>query len=53
MALKQVAGWLFLAFVLWFIITAPVSAAHVVHSIVASLSTAAHRLSVFLTSVTA
>jgi hypothetical protein len=49
--LKQLLAWLALAFVVWFILVEPVAAAHVVHNIGAFLSSAAHSISTFATSV--
>jgi hypothetical protein len=48
---KGVAGWLVLAFVLWWVIEDPSRAAHVVHNIGNFLSTAAHGLSQFFASL--
>jgi hypothetical protein len=49
--LKTVLGWAALAFVVWWIIVAPTSAAHIVHNIGAFLSTAAHGFSSFVSSI--
>ena len=51
MNLKTVLGWLALAFVLWWIIVEPASAAHVVHNIGAFLATAAHGIATFFASL--
>ena len=48
---KSIAGWLALAFVIWWILVEPASAAHVVHNIGAFLSSAAHGISTFVTSI--
>ena len=48
---KSIAGWLALAFVVWWILVEPASAAHVVHNIGAFLSSAAHGISTFVTSI--
>ena len=45
--LKTVIGWLALAFVLWWIIVEPASAAHVVHNIGTFLADAAHGIATF------
>jgi hypothetical protein len=49
--LKSIAGWLALAFVIWWILVEPTAAAHVVHNIGAFLSSAAHSISTFVTSI--
>jgi hypothetical protein len=49
--LSQIAKWLALAFILWWIIQQPSSAAHVVTNIGNFLSSAAHGLSNFFTSI--
>jgi hypothetical protein len=49
--LKQILGWLVLAFVIWWIIEAPTSAAHVVHNIGTFLTTAATGISHFFSSI--
>jgi hypothetical protein len=49
--LKTVLGWLAVAFVIWWIIVEPAAAAQVVHNIGAFLSTAAHGISTFFTSI--
>ena len=48
---KSIAGWLALAFVIWWILVEPASAAHVVHNIGAFLSSAAHSITTFFTSI--
>jgi hypothetical protein len=48
---KSVAGWLAIAFVAWWLITNPTGAAHIVHNFGAFLSTAAHSISTFFTSI--
>jgi hypothetical protein len=50
-SLKQLAGWAAAGFVVWWIIVEPVAAAHVVHGIGASLSSAAHGISTFVSSL--
>jgi len=49
--LKTVLGWLALAFVVWWIIEQPSAAAHVVHNIGVFLTSAAHGLSSFFSSI--
>jgi hypothetical protein len=49
--LKTVIGWLVLAFILWWIIVEPASAAAVVHGIGNFLSSAAHGLATFFSSL--
>jgi thiosulfate reductase cytochrome b subunit len=49
--LKTVIGWLVLAFILWWIIVEPVSAAHVVHNIGTFLTDAAHGIATFFSSL--
>ena len=51
MNLKTVIGWLALAFVLWWIIVEPASAAHVVHNIGTFLAEAAHGIATFFASL--
>jgi hypothetical protein len=48
---KTIFGWLALAFVVWWVIQEPTSAAHLVHNIGALLSEAAHGLSSFVASI--
>jgi hypothetical protein len=45
--LKSILGWLALAFVVWWIIEQPSSAAHVVNNIGVFLTSAAHGISTF------
>jgi hypothetical protein len=49
--LKTVIGWLVLAFILWWIIAEPASAAHVVHNIGVFLTNAAHGIATFFASL--
>jgi hypothetical protein len=49
--LKTVLTWAAVAFVLWWIIQQPTSAAHLVHNIGSILTTAAHGLSDFIASL--
>ena len=51
MDIKTVLGWLALAFVVWWIIEEPAAAAHVVHNIGVFLTSAAHGLSNFFSSI--
>ena len=51
MNLKTVLGWVALAFVIWWVIEQPAAAAHLVHNIGAFLSSAAHGLSTFVSSL--
>ena len=51
MKLKTVLTWAAVAFVLWWIIQQPTSAAHLVHNIGSILTTAAHGLSDFISSL--
>ena len=51
MKLGQIAKWAALAFILWWVIQQPTSAAHLVHNIGNFLSDAAHGLSNFFTSI--
>jgi hypothetical protein len=48
MTLRRTAGWLAIAFLVWFAISRPVPAAHVVHNIGSFLSHAAAGLSRFV-----
>jgi hypothetical protein len=50
-SLKTILGYLAVAFVLWWVIEAPSSAAHLVHNISTFLTTAAAGLSSFFTGV--
>jgi hypothetical protein len=47
MSVKTIAGWLALAFVIWWVIEQPSDAAHIVHNIGVFLGTAAAGLSAF------
>jgi hypothetical protein len=49
--LKTIAGWAAVAFIVWWILVEPAAAAHVVHNIGAFLSSAAHGISTFVTSI--
>jgi hypothetical protein len=49
--IKTIAGWAALAFIVWWVIEQPTSAAHLVHNIGTFLSTAAAGLSHFFTSI--
>ena len=51
MSVKSIVGWIVLAFIVWWILVEPAAAAHVVHNIGAFLSSAAHSLSTFVTSI--
>ncbi|HET6188405.1 MAG: hypothetical protein WBF20_22690 [Trebonia sp.] len=51
MKLKTVLTWAAVAFVLWWIIQQPTSAAHLVHNIGNVLTSAAHGLSDFIASL--
>jgi hypothetical protein len=48
---KTIAGWVALAFLLWWVIVEPAAAAHVVHNIGTFLTTAAHGISTFFASL--
>jgi len=48
---KSVAGWLVLAFVIWWVIEDPTGAAHVVHDIGTFLTNATHGISTFFASL--
>jgi hypothetical protein len=48
---KTLMGWVAIAFVVWWVIEEPAAAAHLVHNIGAFLSTAAHSLSSFVSSI--
>ena len=48
---KSIAGWLALALVIWWVIEAPTSAAHVVHNIGTFLSSAASGITQFFASI--
>jgi len=49
--LKTVLGWAAVAFLVWFVIEQPAAAAHIVHNIGTFLTSAAHGLSSFFTSI--
>ena len=49
--LKTILGWTAVAFLVWFVIVQPTSAAHIVHNIGTFLTTAAHGLSTFFASI--
>lgn len=51
MKLGSIIKWLLVAFVVWWIIESPGNAAHLVHNIGAFLSSAAHGVSSFVTSI--
>ena len=51
MSVKSIVGWIVLAFIVWWILVEPAAAAHVVHNIGAFLSSAAHSISTFVTSI--
>ena len=48
-AVRRLVGFLFVAFVVWLILTQPVTAANAVSGIASYLSAAAHNVSVFVT----
>lgn len=48
---KTLAGYAAIAFVVWWVIEQPTSAAHIVHNIGAFLSTAASGLSNFVSNI--
>jgi hypothetical protein len=49
--LKTILTWLAIAFVIWWIVEEPTSAAHVVHDIGDLLSDAAHGVSSFIAGI--
>jgi hypothetical protein len=49
--LKTIAKWGALAFLVWWVVTQPTHAAHLVHNIGTFLTTAASGLSHFVTSI--
>lgn len=51
MKLSKILTYLAIAFVIWWVIQQPTSAAHLVHNIGDLLSTAAHGLSNFVASI--
>lgn len=48
---KQVVQWLLIAFVVWWVVTQPGNAGHLVHNIGSLLSNAAHGLASFVGSI--
>jgi hypothetical protein len=48
---RRLGGFLFVAFVVWLILTQPITAANAVSEIGALLSAAAHNVTVFVTEV--
>ena len=51
MKLGTILKWAALAFLVWWVVTEPTNAAHLVHNIGTFLTTAAHGLSNFVTSI--
>ena len=51
MNLKTILGYAAVAFIIWWIIEEPTAAAHVVHNIGTFLTSAAHGISSFFTSI--
>lgn len=51
MKVKQVVQWLLIAFVIWWVVTSPGSAGHIVDNIGSLLSNAANGLGRFITSI--
>lgn len=51
MKLGTILKWAALAFVVWWVVTEPTNAAHLVHNIGTFLTNAAHGLSNFVTSI--
>jgi hypothetical protein len=49
--LRTILGWVAVAFIIWWIIEEPTAAAHVVHNIGNFLTSAAHGISNFFTSI--
>jgi len=49
--LSRILTYLLIAFIIWWVIQQPTSAAHLVHNIGTFLSTAAHGLSNFVASI--
>ena len=49
--MKKILQWAGLAFVVWWVVQEPTAAAHLVHNIGNFLSTAAHGISNFFTSI--
>ena len=50
-AVRRLVGFLFVAFVVWLILTQPITAANAVSEIAALLRAAAHNVTVFITEV--
>ena len=48
---KTILGYLAIAFIIWWVVQEPTSAAHLVHNIGTLLSDAAHGLSSFVASI--
>jgi hypothetical protein len=48
---KTILGYLVIAFIIWWVVQQPTSAAHLVHNIGTLLSEAAHGLSNFVASI--
>ena len=51
MKLSKILTYVIIAFIIWWVIQQPTSAAHLVHNIGALLSEAAHGLSSFVASI--
>lgn len=51
MSVTKLAKWAGLAFIVWWVVQQPTSAAHLVHNIGTFLSSAANGLSHFVTSI--
>jgi len=51
-AVRRLIGFLFAAFVVWLILTQPITAANAVSEIIAFLRAAAHNFTVFITELT-
>ena len=49
--MRRLVGFLFVAFVVWLILTQPITAANAVNEIGALLRAAAHNVTVFITQV--
>ena len=49
--MRRLVGFLFVAFVVWLILTQPITAANAVSAIASYLRVAAHNVSVFVTEV--
>ena len=50
--MRRLFGFLFAAFVVWLILTQPITAANAVSDIIAFLRAAAHNFTVFITELT-